>query len=100
MELKKYQSDVLSDIAEFIDTLKDENNLNRAYRTFWGRRGISVDNQDGYLHPYDNSITGVPRVTVKVPTAGGKTFIACNALRTIFDKLPSVKSKVVVYVVK
>lgn len=99
MELKKYQSEVLSDIAEYIDTLREENNLNRAYRTFWGRRGISVDSQDGYLHPYDNSITGVPRVTVKVPTAGGKTFIACNALRTIFDKLPSVKSKVVAWFV-
>ena len=99
MELKKYQSKVLNDLAEYIDILREEKNLNKAYRTFWDRRNISVDNTDGYLHPYDNSIVGVPRVTVKVPTAGGKTFIACNAIRTIFDKLPSVKSKVVAWFV-
>ncbi len=27
----------------------------------------------------------MPHVCLKVPTAGGKTFIACNALKTIFD---------------
>lgn len=99
MELKKYQSEVLSDLSEFIDILREKNNLNTAYRAFWQRRNISVDNKEGYLHPYDNSITGVPRVMVKVPTAGGKTFIACNAIKTIFDKLPSVKSKVVAWFV-
>jgi type III restriction enzyme len=30
-------------------------------------------------------VAGVPNVTVKVPTAGGKTFIACNAIGTIFN---------------
>ena len=99
MELKIYQSEVLNDLGEFIDILREENNLNKTYRIFWERRNISVDNVDGYIRPYDNSITGVPRVTVKVPTAGGKTYIACNAIRTIFDKLPSIKSKVVAWFV-
>ncbi|WP_289300444.1 DEAD/DEAH box helicase, partial [Xylanibacter muris] len=57
----------------------------------------SIDNY--YLHPYDNSITDVPHVTVKVPTAGGKTFIACNALNTIFKHLPTEKPKVVAWFV-
>lgn len=51
-----------------------------------------------YLHP-NNSIPDVPHVTVKVPTAGGKTFIACNALNTIFRHTPADKPKVVAWFV-
>ena len=36
-----------------------------------------------YFITYDNTVTGGARVMLKVPTAGGKTFIACNALKTI-----------------
>ena len=55
--------------------------------------------EDNYLKPYDNSIKGVPRVTVKVPTAGGKTFIACNAMKPIFESFPPDKPKVAVWFV-
>jgi type III restriction enzyme len=41
----------------------------------------------------------VPRVTVKVPTAGGKTFIACNALEKMFNTLQIDKPKVVAWFV-
>lgn len=100
MELKNYQQEVLSDLSTYIDYVKQYNNLGTAFKTFWERKGLSVDNTgDGYLHPYDNSITGVPKVTIKVPTAGGKTFIACNALKPIFDKLPSGKPQVVAWFV-
>ena len=34
-----------------------------------------------------------------VPTGGGKTFIACNAVRPIFDALPATKTKAVVWLV-
>ena len=100
MELKNYQQEVLSDLSTYIDYVKQYNNLGTAFKTFGERKGLSVDNTgDGYLHPYDNSITGVPKVTIKVPTAGGKTFIACNALKPIFDKLPSGKPQVVAWFV-
>ena len=99
MILKKYQSEVLADLSDFIDTVHEYNNLSKAYRAFWEKKGVSLDNENGYLHPYDNSVKGVPRVTVKVPTAGGKTFIACNALKPIFDKLPSSQPKVVAWFV-
>lgn len=36
---------------------------------------------------------------LKVPTGGGKTFLACNAIKPIFDGLPSTKTKVVVWLV-
>ena len=100
MELKNYQQEVLSDLSTYIDYVKQYNNLGTAYREFWGRKGVSVDNTgEGYLHPYDNSVAGVPKVTIKVPTAGGKTYIACNALKPIFDKLPSGKPQVVAWFV-
>ena len=46
-----------------------------------------------------NVIPGVPNLCFKVPTGGGKTFIACNAVRPIFDALPATKTKAVVWLV-
>lgn len=100
MELKKYQQEVITDLSDFIDEIDKHNRLDIAFREFWAKKGISVNDYDNdYLHPYDNSVKGVPRVTVKVPTAGGKTFIACNALQTIFKNMPMGKPKVVAWFV-
>lgn len=100
MELKRYQQEVINDLTRFIAQLKEDNNLAVAYRNFWESRGIVLSNlKSDYLRGYDNSIKGVPRVTVKVPTAGGKTFIACNALRPIFNSFPSSKPQVVAWFV-
>ena len=91
MELKKYQQSALADLATYMKQLSVDCDLRKAYRNFWLQKGIDVDavapNQ--FLRPYDNTICGVPRVMFKVPTAGGKTFIACNALKVIFDHLPA-----------
>lgn len=100
MELKGYQKEVIKDIADFIAQVEKHNHLGIAFNEFWGAKGVSInDINNYYLHPYDNSVKGVPRITAKVPTAGGKTFIACNALRTIFDSMPSEKPKVVAWFV-
>ncbi len=100
MELKKYQQEVINDLTDFIDKLEQTEQLNIAFTKFWECKGISIKTlDDNYLKPYDNSIKGVPRVTVKVPTAGGKTFIACNALKPIFDSFPLDKPRVVVWFV-
>jgi len=34
---------------------------------------------------YKNNVASVPHICAKVPTAGGKTYIAVNAIKTIFD---------------
>lgn len=100
MELKKYQQEVINDLTQFIEQLDDTRHLSNAFSTFWESKGISLQTlEDNFLRPYDNSIKGVPRVTVKVPTAGGKTFIACNALKPIFDSFPLDKPQVVVWFV-
>ncbi len=100
MELKQYQQEVINDLLDYIEQLEKTENLKLAFSNFWGNKGISLQNiEDKYLKPYDNSIKGVPRVTVKVPTAGGKTFIACNALKPIFESFPIDKAKVVAWFV-
>lgn len=99
MILKQYQKEVLADLDHFIDILKQNNRLDIAYEKYWEERGISLRANDDYLHPYDNSITGVPRITMKIPTAGGKTFVACHALRHIFDHYTTTAPQVVAWFV-
>lgn len=101
MELKKYQEETLSDLAQYIDVLNESNSLSVAYSHYWAQRGVSVSGIDNdYLRPYINSVNNVPRVTLKVPTAGGKTFIACNAIKTIMERLQiGVPNKVVAWFV-
>lgn len=100
MELKSYQQEVINDLNTYLEELNKTKNISKAFDNLWSNKGVSVYSiDDDYLKPYDNSIKGVPRVTVKVPTAGGKTFIACNALKSIFDNMPSEKPKVVAWFV-
>ena len=101
MELKEYQKEVLTDLQAYLAHIKNGESLNKAFAAYWAEKGIDISNmsEDDYLHPYVNTVHGVPNITVKVPTAGGKTFIACNALKPIFDFFPSGKPKVVAWFV-
>lgn len=100
MELKQYQKEVIADLDTYIGYVEKYNSPSTAFHKYWEDKGISLSSIDNYyLHPYNNSITGVPHVTVKVPTAGGKTFIACNALNTIFKHFSVEKPKVVAWFV-
>ena len=88
MQLKEYQQQTLRDLELYIETLNKSKSLSVAYSQYWADKGVSVNGfSNSYLHPYVNSVNGVPRVTLKVPTAGGKTFIASNAIKRIMDKL-------------
>ena len=100
MELKSYQRGVINDLINYLEELETTNHIDVAYSNFWAKKGVSLQSiKNDYLRPYDNAVEGVPRVTVKVPTAGGKTFIACNALKPVFDYYPSGKPKVVAWFV-
>lgn len=79
MELKDYQADVLADLNKYLETLLEcKGHLPNTFTKYWKDRGVL--NQ-----VYKNNIKEVPHVCVKVPTAGGKTFIAVNALDRIFS---------------
>ena len=97
MELKKYQRAVIADLSRFLELLGETSNTDKAYTLYWQEKGIHVG--FGGMKKYQNTLPGVPCVCMKVPTGGGKTFLACNSVKTIFDMLPATKSKVVVWLV-
>ncbi|MBQ5539228.1 MAG: DEAD/DEAH box helicase family protein, partial [Bacteroidales bacterium] len=90
MELKKYQRTVIEDFDRFLNIWLRTENLRGAYHKFWEDhpRSSLLPEADGTIKPYNEDIKGTPHVCLKVPTAGGKTFIACNAIRTFFSKFP------------
>lgn len=99
LELKDYQSEVLSDLDDFVRIVVEDGNIASSYRKYWLNRGVVLGQNNLSLKPYNDTVPGVPRITSKVPTAGGKTFIACNAISTIFKALPERSAKVVAWFV-
>lgn len=97
MELKTYQRKVIADLSRYMELLNQSGNMDNAYQVFWEEKGIPVGL--GGVKPYENILPGVPNLCLKVPTGGGKTFIACNAIKPIFDGLPEMKVKAVVWLV-
>lgn len=97
MELKNYQKKVIADLSRYLELLNQTNNLNTAYQIFWEEKNVLVGFKG--LPPYQNILPGVPTICFKVPTGGGKTFLACNSIKPIFDALPPMKAKVVVWLV-
>ena len=89
MELKDYQARVLGDLATYLEVLDGNPNLPQAFQTYWATKGVRVGNEGSQagMEPYKNTVPGVPHICAKVPTAGGKTFIAVNALATVFAAL-------------
>lgn len=101
MELKRYQQQVIDDIAFFLEKVQAAKDVREAYRLFWTEHPRTpVQPFPGTaIEPYKNNVPGVPHICAKVPTAGGKTFVACNALKTIFDAFSHDKPKAVVWLV-
>jgi type III restriction enzyme len=89
MELKDYQARVLDDLTTYLNLLDGTPNLAQAFRDYWVGKGVRVgsDGDHAGMEPYKNTVPGVPHICAKVPTAGGKTFIAVNALDTVFSAL-------------
>lgn len=84
MELKSYQKKVIADLTRYLKLLNETKSDAAAFRLFWQEKSAPA------LGRYQNAIPGVPNLCFKVPTGGGKTFIACNAVRPIFDALPAI----------
>lgn len=101
MELKPYQQQVISDISLFLNKAQEAKDIREAFRSFWidHPRTPLQPFPGTAIEPYKNNVPGVPHICVKVPTAGGKTFIACNALKPIFDAFDYDRSKAVVWLV-
>ena len=90
MILKDYQQTALNDLEDFLQVLDAEKSLPTAYKIFWENRDVPAK------PPYQNNISGVPQICFKVPTGGGKTFMAAASLKIICDHI---KSKIIVWLV-
>lgn len=100
MELKSYQKQVINDLSGYFDYLQQHKNAAVAFNTYWTDKAGAFDAVAGLgMRPYLDNVPDAVHLSIKVPTAGGKTFIACNAIRTIFDALPETKIKAVVWLV-
>ena len=84
MELNSYQREVMGNLSAYLSALNETGDLNKAWQKYWSDQDVAVGLGTGSVPGYRNSIKGVPHVCMKVPTGGGKTFIACNAVRPIF----------------
>lgn len=101
MELKPYQQSVINDLSLFLEYLQKHKNTKEAFHNFWTLHPKTPLQPfpSTAIEPYKNNIPRVPHICIKVPTAGGKTFIACNAIKTIFDYFEYEKPKAVVWLV-
>lgn len=97
MELKTYQKNVLGDLRRFLTLLTEKQSIAGAYRTLWEEKNVVVGMN--LMPPYNSVIPGVPHVCLKVPTGGGKTFIAASAIKPIFDSMPNMRAKAIVWLV-
>lgn len=97
MELKRYQRRVLDNLRSYARRYAACGDAGRAYDELLAEDGLAPGH-DG-VERYRDELGGAPKVCVKVPTGGGKTFIAANALAPIFDELPDAPCDVVVWLV-
>ncbi len=92
MELKSYQEQALRDLKSFLDFMNQEPSISKAYAAYWEAKDVPA------RPPYCNRLPGVPHVCFKVPTGGGKTFMAAASILPIFEAIP-LKCRTVVWLV-
>ena len=97
MELKNYQKAVIRDLNRFLSLLAEKQNIRQAYNALWEEKGVCIGLSG--MPVYNAVLQGVPHVCLKVPTGGGKTFLAANAIKPIFDSMPHIHPKAVVWLV-
>lgn len=100
MELKSYQQKVIDNLEEYLDYVQKHKDLAKAFNKYWEDKIGPYNPLTGTgMESYKNNVPNAAHVCIKVPTAGGKTFIAVNALHTIFSAYDSSKPKVVIWLV-
>lgn len=97
MELKQYQKNVIADLNRFLALLTEKQNIATAYNALWTEKNVPVGLNG--MPNYRNHIADVPDVCLKVPTGGGKTFLACCSIKPIFESMPQGHPQAVVWLV-
>ncbi|PVX48804.1 type III restriction enzyme [Balneicella halophila] len=100
MELKGYQQKVIENLEEYLEYVQEHKNVSTAFNQYWEDKIGPYNPLDNTgMQPYKNNAPNSAHVCVKVPTAGGKTFIAVNALHSIFSAYDTSKTKAVIWLV-
>lgn len=100
MELKGYQQKVIENLEEYLEYIQEHKNVATAFNQYWEDKIGPYNPLDNTgMQPYKNNVPNSAHVCVKVPTAGGKTFIAVNALHSIFSAYDTSKTKAVIWLV-
>lgn len=104
MELKPYQHKVIKDLELFLDYVQKHETSAKAFSNYWeDKLGVpyspKLDGSFVGMKPYQDNVPNAVHIAVKVPTAGGKTFIAVNALHSISKHFSKGNPKAVVWLV-
>lgn len=101
MELKPYQQQIIDDLRRFMLCVQEKRNIGDAFNAFWaGHPRTPLTPFPGEaVEPYKANVKNAPHVCIKVPTGGGKTFIASAALGTIFNEFDAARFRAVVWLV-
>ena len=97
MELKNYQRNVLKSLRSYLRYYSGCGDAAAAYNRYLADDGLVVGRNG--VERYADDLGGTPKVCVKVPTGGGKTYIAANALDVICEELADRPSDTVVWLV-
>lgn len=97
MELKKYQRRVLSNLRDYARLCSLKNSGPEAYARYLSDNNLQVG--EGQTRAYIDELDGIPKVCIKVPTGGGKTFIAAHSIGILVDQLPPESCNAVVWLV-
>lgn len=100
MELKPYQQRVIDDLNAYMRRLMHVGDKAAAFDGIWAEKVGRYNPLSGTgMRPYQDNVSTAPHLCVKVPTAGGKTFIAINALKAIYDNAAPGLPRVVLWLV-
>ena len=91
MELKSYQKKAINDLKSYLECL-DSFGITNGWRKYWQSKGLENVK-------YNDNIKGVPNICSKVPTGGGKTFIACASIKPISDIVASLDKTFIIWLV-
>ena len=91
MELKSYQKKAINDLKSYLECL-DSYGIVKGWDKYWLDKGVKASK-------YHDKIKAVPNVCAKVPTGGGKTFIACASIKVISDVVSKIDKIFVIWLV-
>lgn len=99
MELKGYQLTNLEALDRFLGCVDKHKNTATGFSEFWQTNNPPLIPFPGtVIEPYKDNVKGAPHICHKVPTGGGKTFIASAALKVAMNHI-NPPYKVVVWLV-